>query len=154
MVWLLSQSANQRRVLRSRDPLAPIIPGRGDLKPRVWPHHGLKFLSQPHVFPNHVLMENRKYQFLPSFWCFSNVYLESRNPVVTENKPKLECAKPFAQRNLPMLNKESLNQMIYCFTHHVVNSQASVLVLEIQGLNIECSVQRPTVLNPRKHFSV
>ena len=70
--------------------------------------------------------------------------LESRNPVVTENKPELECAKPFAQRNLPMLNKKGRTMiflLFHLYTNHVVNSQSSVLVLEIQGLHIECSVQ-------------
>ena len=50
--------------------------------------------------------------------------------------------------------KFKLNVLLFHHTHHVVNSQASVLVLEVQGLYIECSVQRPTVLNPRKQFSV
>ena len=51
-----------------------------------------------------------------------------------------------------MLYKESLYFYVllpHKKTHHVVNSQASVLMLEVQGLNIECSVKRSAVLNPR-----
>ena len=57
----------------------------------------------------------------------------------------------FCSEELANAEQKGSDFMIFLFFHdtnHVVNGESSVLMLEVQGLHIECPVQRPAVLNP------
>lgn len=61
--------------------------------------------------------------------------LQSFNPKLADDEPQLEGAEAFAERDLPV---------------HVVDGEARVLVLEVQRLDVEGTVQCVAVLHPSR----
>ena len=100
--------------------------------------------------------------------------LKTGHTVVSENEPKLQRSEPFAQRDLPVLFIKVNIGMIIIFNyddhqdhhplssyyvdyhenHHVVDGEASVLVLQVERLHVECSVQGPSVLHPDSKHNI